>query len=229
MDYKKITLFQLILGIIGFLFLVSVSVTAVLNLRPLYYLDMKLLHISQESGYSEELIKENYDTLIEYNNITYSGELNFRDMPMSDTARIHFREVKRVFGFFEYAAIICGILFAAGGIYYTRHGRYGWLKAASVSSIVIPAAAGIFVAGDWENVFTAFHQIVFRNDYWLFDPSEDPVITILPDTYFFHCACLILLLVAVGSLVFYGVYRTKCTKNKRIQEKNKNILTTKAG
>lgn len=39
-------------------------------------------------------------------------------------------------------------------------------------------------AVNWEAVFIMFHKIMFRNDYWLFDEALDPVITILPDTFF---------------------------------------------
>lgn len=201
------TFSELAAGIIGFLFLLSASVTLTLNLRPLYYLDMELLHIPEKSGYSKELVKENYDALITYNNITSHGELNFRDMPMSDGARIHFKEVKRIFGFFEYLAISSGILFAGGAFWLWRRRRYGWLKAASVCSVAIPAAVGIFIAADWQETFILFHELVFQNDYWLFDPDSDPIITILPDTYFFHCAALIVCLILGGSLLLYLIYK----------------------
>ena len=45
-------------GLILFLCLVCVSVTITLNFRPLYYMDMKFLHISEDSGYSDEVIKK---------------------------------------------------------------------------------------------------------------------------------------------------------------------------
>lgn len=45
-------------GLILFLCLVCVSVTVTLNFRPLYYLDMKLLHISDSSGYSNDVIRK---------------------------------------------------------------------------------------------------------------------------------------------------------------------------
>ena len=93
-------------GLVLFLCLVCVSVTITLNFRPLYYLDMKLLHISDTSGYANDVIRKNYDVLIDYNNIWYTGSLNFPDFAMSESGRIHFEEVKKVFGVFEYGALI---------------------------------------------------------------------------------------------------------------------------
>ena len=88
-------------GLILFLCLVCVSVTVTLNFRPLYYLDMKLLHISDSSGYSNDVIRKNFDVLIRYNNIWHTGILNFPDFPMSESGRIHFEEVKKVFSVFS--------------------------------------------------------------------------------------------------------------------------------
>lgn len=56
-------------------------------------------------------------------------------------------------------------------------------------------------AVNWEAVFIMFHKIMFRNDYWLFDEALDPVITILPDTFFLQCAVMIILLILSGSLL----------------------------
>lgn len=215
MKRTAITPVSFLLGVIGFFFLVSASVTLTLNFRPLYYLDMKLLDIPGNSGYSEELIRENYDRLILYNNITGRGELEFDRMPMSKQAEIHFKEVKRVFEFFEYLAIGSGLLLGAGAAVLRKRGDFGWMKATAYCSFAIPAVLGILVVSDWETVFVEFHQLVFQNDYWLFDPDIDPIIRILPDAYFMHCAAMILLLMIAASLALLLLYRSKmkkCTK-----------------
>ncbi len=198
---------NLLLAVIGFLFLVSFSVTVTLNFKPLYYMDMTLLDIPGQSGYPAEIIRENFDTLIEYNNITYQGELAFKEMAMSESGKIHFEEVKQVFAVFEWTLIICGVLFLAGAVMQCRKRDYQFLKTTAVGSIVIPAVLGVFVLSDWETAFVEFHELVFDNDYWIFNPVTDPVITILPDTYFMHCALMIVSLVLLGSLASYLLYR----------------------
>jgi integral membrane protein (TIGR01906 family) len=65
---------------------------------------------------------------------------------------------------------------------------------------VVPAICGILIALNWEQAFITFHHIFFRNDYWLFDPATDPIIVILPDAFFLHCAVGILLLVLFFSI-----------------------------
>ena len=117
-------------GLILFLCLVCVSVTVTLNFRPLYYLDMKLLHISDSSGYSNDVIRKNFDVLIRYNNIWHTGILNFPDFPMSESGRIHFEEVKKVFSVFEYGALIL-IPLSAVEIIAAKKKRFGSLFAAA--------------------------------------------------------------------------------------------------
>lgn len=200
-------------GLILFLCLVCVSVTITLNFRPLYYMDMKFLHISEDSGYSDEVIKKNYNVLIDYNNVWHTETLDFPDFPMSESGRIHFEEVKKVFGVFEYGAIILLPISIVIIVIATRRKLGRIFAAAGICSIGIPAALGLLIASNWEWVFVTFHKLVFRNDYWLFDPNTDPVILILPDAFFMHCAAMILLLVLAGSAAFFATW--KKTKNRQ--------------
>ena len=202
-------------GLVLFLCLVCVSVTITLNFRPLYYLDMKLLHISDASGYAHDVIRKNYDVLIDYNNIWYTGSLNFPDFAMSESGRIHFEEVKKVFGVFEYGAfVLLPISIILIVLAKKKHiGSVFW--AAGIFSIGIPAALGVLIAANWEWVFVTFHKMVFQNDYWLFDPYTDPIILVLPDEFFMHCAALILLFVVAGSIAFFATWKKESRKMKK--------------
>ena len=202
-------------GLVLFLCLVCVSVTITLNFRPLYYLDMKLLHISDASGYADDMIRKNYDVLIDYNNIWYTGSLNFPDFAMSESGRIHFEEVKKVFGVFEYGAFLL-LPIAIVLIVFAKKKHIGSVfKAAGIFSIGIPAALGVLIAVNWEWVFVTFHKMVFQNDYWLFDPYTDPIILVLPDEFFMHCAALILLFVVAGSIAFFAAWKKESRKMKK--------------
>ena len=79
-----------------------------------------------------------------------------------------------------------------------------FLKSASIITVLLPVTVGILCAVNWDAAFTMFHEIMFRNDYWIFDEATDPVIMILPDAFFFHCAVMIILLILIGSLLCMG-------------------------
>ena len=156
---------QIIGGIVVCLLIISFSVTLTLNFRPLYYADIQNLHITELSGREEKDIRSNYDALIDYNSLFNHQPLKFPTCAMSESGRIHFEEVKKIFA--------------------------------------LPAFLGFMVAVNWDYVFVTFHQLVFNNDYWLFDSSTDPIIDILPDGYFMHCAIMIFALVFVGSFLCF--------------------------
>lgn len=187
------------MGLIGMLFLLSLAVTLTLAFRPVYYFDMKQMHLAEKTGYSEEEIRANYDELIDYNLSPFHEKLQFPTFPMSEEAEIHFREVKAIFQDFLLAGVISGLLWILAGIVKIRKKELRFLRDTGIFSIVIPLIAGALIAANWDWFFTTFHELVFQNDYWLFDPVTDPVILVLPDAFFLHCAVLILLLVLAGA------------------------------
>lgn len=205
---------NILLALVLVLFITSAAVVITLNFRPLYYWDIDLLNIVESSGYSREEIVQNYNVLIDYNSIFGPKELNFPTLAMSETGRIHFEEVKNVFIFFEITAMITGIFSLAGILYRHYRKNAGYLLLAGILTVGIPAVLAVLIALNWDRVFVLFHKIVFNNDYWIFDAATDPVITILPDTFFMHCALLILALVVLGSVICLLLYRHSKKKVK---------------
>lgn len=188
-------------------FVISLAVVATLNFRPLYYHDMRQMNLSEASGLSEEEIKENYDALIDYNSMFFQGELHFPSLTMSESGRIHFEEVKQIFVFVQYLCIF-SFLGTLALLFVHTHWKRGWkfLKYSSILTVLLPLVLGGLIAWNWDQFFVAFHHLFFQNDYWIFDPQTDPVITILPDSFFLHCALMILILIVASSLIMAILY-----------------------
>lgn len=191
----------------------SAAVKVTLNFRPLYYFDVDHLEISQESGYPKEEIIKNYDALIDYMKTSFKGELKFPTFPMSPQAKEHFVEVKNIFTKFDYILIGGPIISIIGILILVRYRSFSFLKWSAVLLIVLPVLLAIPFAINFDASFTAFHKLFFSNDYWLFDPATDPIINVLPQAFFEHCAILILAMITVVSAVFYMLYR-KITKKE---------------
>ncbi len=212
---KPVVLIQQVLfGLILGLFIISSSVVISLNFRPLYYADMQLLHISEWSGYSDAEIRQNYDALIDYNQLFNKEPLNFPTMTMSEGGRIHFEEVKVIFDLFGYMAIVTFFLVIAIVIYNHLKKRWLYLAIAGCADILIPAVLGILVAINWDWFFVTFHHIAFDNDFWIFDYATDPVILILPDTFFMHSAIMIFALIIAASILLLLISRIKALEGK---------------
>lgn len=205
MTEKKKIGSNLLLALTGFVFLSCFAVVFVLHFRWLYYADVEYLGLSELTGLSSSVIRENYDVLIDYNSMFYQGELEFPTFSMSESGRIHFQEVKRLFSYFQYLLIVTFLICGPILLVNIRKRSFAFLKAAGAVTLVLPSLIAVFIAFNWDWVFVTFHKIAFRNDYWIFDPKYDSVITILPDRFFMHCALLIVLLVVLGAVLCLSV------------------------
>ncbi|MDY4968970.1 MAG: TIGR01906 family membrane protein [Lachnospiraceae bacterium] len=215
---------NLIFSILLMLWIISFAVVVTLNFRPLYYFDVDYLDIPAVSGFDEELIRRNYDVLIDYNSMFFQGELEFPDLPMSESGRIHFQEVKTIFVGLQRFLIADSLICAALLIRRIRRKSYAFLQLTGIVTIVIPVILGGLIALNWNWVFVAFHHIVFNNDYWIFDKVTDPVIMMLPDTFFMHCALMILVLVVLGAAACLAAGcvltgKNTCRKNTPCRER----------
>lgn len=204
MSYKKNDIF---LAIMLMIFIISFAVVFTVFFKPLYYFDINYLNIDQISGLDAETIKENYRILINYQSIFYQGTLNLPDFVMSDSGRIHFEEVKCIFEAIQVMMVISGLISIPMTIKKIKEKEYRFLRLTGLITIIVPTVLGFLAALDFERAFVLFHQIVFRNDYWIFDYRTDPVITILPETFFMHCFMLIVVIVCLLAIICLGYYR----------------------
>lgn len=206
MSYNKKDVF---LSIVLMIFIISFAVVFTVFFKQLYYFDINYLNIDLSSGMSIETIKENYNVLIDYQSIFYQGALKLPDFVMSTSGRIHFQEVKVIFETIQITMIVSGLIVVPMVIKRLKEKEYRFFKLAGMLTIVIPAMLGFVVALDFDSAFVLFHKIVFRNDFWIFDYRSDPVIRILPETFFMHCFILIVAIVIILALLCLAFYYHK--------------------
>lgn len=206
MSYNKKDVF---LSIMLMIFIISFAVVFTVFFKQLYYFDISYLNIDLSSGMSIETIKENYNVLIDYQSIFYQGTLKLPDFVMSTSGRIHFQEVKVIFETIQITTIVSGLIVVPMVIKRLKEKEYRFFKLAGMLTIVIPAMLGFVVALDFDSAFVLFHKIVFRNDFWIFDYRSDPVIRILPETFFMHCFILIVAIVIILALLCLAFYYHK--------------------
>ena len=200
MEYKKNIPAGCLKAFCLLILIFSGAVVITLNFRWMYYMDIPLLNLEKTSGMEASSIRACFDTLIRYNQVWNRGELVFPGLPMSETAAVHFREVKQIFDGIQIAFLVSGLL-SLFFLVTSRAGQRWWMRITGTAGMVLPLILGGLIFLQWERIFVIFHKLVFHNDYWLFDPAKDPVILILPDTYFLQCAVLILLLIFAGSIL----------------------------
>lgn len=200
---------DIVLALLLTICIICFAVIVTVFFKQLYYFDIDYLNIAKNTGLSKEVIKENYDILIQYQSIFYQGTLNMPNFVMSNTGRIHFEEVKRVFEVIQIAFVVTGVISSIMIYQNLKQKEYRFLQLTSFFSVGIPAILGFFVALDFDKAFVIFHNIVFRNNYWIFDYTTDPVITILPESFFMHCFVMIIAIVIFISVMMYWLYKKK--------------------
>lgn len=196
----------LLAGILFTLFFISLGLITAIQWRGLYYYDMNALNIPETSGYSEEIIRENYDALIDYCSPFFHGDLSFPTLPASAEGLQHFAEVKVIFVAFYYLLVISLVLLILVLYFGFKQRNYKMLRTSAATTIILPVLVGAACAINFDRAFTIFHKIFFRNNYWLFDPATDPVIDLLPSEFFLHCAIVIIVIVLLGGLLQYLIY-----------------------
>ncbi|VHR10507.1 membrane protein [Clostridioides difficile] len=196
------------------LFSVCISIVIIVGVinftvgfKQLYYFDIDYLNISELSGLSEDDIKLNYDYLIDYNLNKNVSEFKLPTLKSSPQGKIHFEEVRNIFQNINKLAKLLLVVSLVGIILSVKNKNIKILKTTSITLIIMPLLLTVPILLNFEKSFIIFHKLLFRNDYWIFNPNLDPVINILPEEFFFHSGMMILILILLASILLFVMYR----------------------
>ena len=214
---KQSKLLTAVLALLTAVFLLSAAIALPILVRPFYYLHIEPLGLDEYGATREQVISA-YDATLDYLtglSPTYSsGPLIF-----SQSGADHFRDVRGLFLLDLWAAGISGIVLLAWGLLHRKIplsparplGR-GYLFWGSVGLGGTIALVGGLAALDFRRAFLLFHTLFFPGtENWLFDWRTDPIIILLPQTFFRNCALLILGVILLGCLtcIAYDLYSKK--------------------
>lgn len=195
------------------------SVIVTLNISPiLYSLFIKLNKIPNYNNLSKEEILNDYNNIIHYLNSPQEEVLKFKNFKISPIGEFHFLEVKEIFSSIYLICLACLIL---GIILFILLKKFKLKISLKAFNIFFYEVLFIFLGLvlsfylNFSKVFTLFHKIFFNNDYWIFDPKKDPIINVLPESYFLFLAVFILFLVMILSItskIFYTLKKHKHLK-----------------
>ena len=176
------------------LFLFSLSILLTIYLAWVFYpLEIQWLSLTNRVYLKPETIQYNFHILMNYLTNPFSQVLQMPDFRSSAAGLHHFAVVKNLFHLVQLVALVTLPSFY---FFVKRIMKKGFLSLYRKSLLVLVALpllitlVGILIGFD--QFFTLFHQILFvGDDTWLFDPAKDPVILILPETFFLHAFLLI--------------------------------------
>ncbi|MFX3615909.1 MAG: TIGR01906 family membrane protein [Sporolactobacillus sp.] len=215
MPLIRYRLMQNLLAICLALFIICFSVVFVLLFTPLYYLDLHLLGIAGQTHISEPRIIANYNYMIGFLANLFPQAFHLPSLASSAHGRIHFEDVKKIFNFIEWLLLLSGVASLVGIRLKIKKKDYFFLRLAAIYLTLFTVIPLVCFSFDFNDSFIIFHEIVFSNNYWIFDPALDPVINILPEAFFMHAALSVISLIVIGIAALFFSYHILMKKHSR--------------
>ncbi|MGY6171834.1 TIGR01906 family membrane protein [Candidatus Mycoplasma pogonae] len=193
--------------------------------RWFYYWQVDYLDIPATSGFKRPEIIQNYNILIDYLDYFKNGDLTQSTFKISETAKIHFEEVKNIMSIIGITTIISLILVLFLTIIcFIFKIKYYWIWNISYFGFIL-VVIGIIVFADFGNLFEKLHKIFFGNNYWIFDPNTDDYIKILPWKFFRNSLLFILAFWLTGQfLVTIIGWKINRIRFKKLQHKKQQKM-----
>ncbi|MCT0056332.1 TIGR01906 family membrane protein [Lactococcus lactis subsp. lactis] len=190
--------------IFGFsiLWIIALSVTLTIFLAiPLFFGEIFWYQLTDLVQMTAGKIWHNFLILMNYLINPLETKLSMPDFPSSASGLHHFAEVKNLFMLVFFLTIIL-IPFT---IRFIKENLSLVFNNALRVVMLFPLAIGViaWLIG-FDRFFVAFHEVLFRDNSWLFDPATDPIISVLPEQFFMHSFLIFLL---IYELIFFVIYR----------------------
>lgn len=199
------------------LFIIGVSILLTVSFKELYYFDINHLDIAINNNLSVNEVKQNYDYMIDYNLGKISGNFNLPTIKSSLEGKIHFQEVKDIVQNVLKVLLVSFVISLVGIYISIKNKNINFLNTTSNLVLILPIVVLIPIAINFDKAFILFHEIMFDNDYWIFDPEKDPIINLLPQEFFFHASLMIIGLILLSSLFLKLLYKYLESKKICIQ------------
>lgn len=192
-----------------FVWIITITIAITIWSVPLFQFSLRHLNIPEKVGMSFEEIMENYHILLQYLHFPWMDQLSLPSFPVSASGAFHFYEVKLLF-YLNYGLLLASTI---GSIFYLRKLKeingFWRLREVFKVAIFIPFLLLLILAIDFDWLFVKFHEIAFNNDAWLFNPTTDPIITVLTQEFFMYSFVLAFSLIELFLVGGYFYFKKK--------------------
>ena len=205
----KSKILSILFSIALFFFILTFSIGLPIYVRPFYYAHIEPMNLEAQSGFTREEIIEAYDQVLDY--LTLPGRtFGTGKMPHSPDGAAHFADCKGLFSLNAWVlALSSATLITLLILKLTKKITLPPLLSfppsfwSALCAILLPLILGGLAATNFDRAFEIFHTIFFPGKTnWIFDARTDPIIRVMPQDFFMHCAILIAAGVLTLSLIF---------------------------
>lgn len=161
-----------------FLSVSGICFFAVLNLSPL------LIHVGPRwHGYSGAGVVADYHRIVAYLQ-WWPMPLDFKELPISHHALIHFADVKRLIVIGQWVTLISVIVSITSVMYQKKNYQLWRLIILFPRLMVLMIVIVGMLALSFNDSFIMMHHLLFQNSYWVFSSKDDPVILLMTTSFF---------------------------------------------
>lgn len=164
--------------ILSLIVAISIALLIIINVSPL------LITFPSQLGLTNAAILKDYGRIIAYLQLPSIQQLQLASLPISPTALHHFRDVKRLFLLNEGIMLIATPLLIWELRRQKRQNQL-WRLILPFQMMFILLVFGSFMAWtNFDSYFIQFHYLFFNNMDWVFEPQIDPIILLMPASFF---------------------------------------------
>jgi len=194
-------------SIAAFILIVTCSIAVPIYCRPFYFWHIKALNL-EKSGYSTEQIKEAYNEILDYLTLP-GGTFHAGVFPFTESGASHFADCKVLFTINAILLILSAVFVIAALVLRKQNriltlyiGSFHASFYAAVTCIGLIVLVAVLASMDFYAAFVTFHSIFFPGkENWILNYRTDPIINVMPQDFFMHCAILIGICIVVISLI----------------------------
>ena len=208
-------------AVASFFLIITCSISLPIYCRPFYYWHIEFLNLDR-FGYSAAQIKDAYNEILDYLTLP-GGTFRAGDFPFTASGASHFADCKVLFTLNAVllllsaaAVLILLMIKKRGHLTSLQIGRFHAGFYAAVTALLLVVLLMILASMDFYAAFVTFHSIFFPGkENWILNYRTDPIINVMPQDFFMHCAMLIGGSIIVISLIIIAVSIRSTTQNKK--------------
>lgn len=211
-------------AVASFFLIITCSISLPIYCRPFYYWHIEFLNLDR-FGYSAAQIKDAYNEILDYLTLP-GGTFRAGDFPFTESGASHFADCKVLFTLnavlllLSAAAVLILLMMKKRG--HLTSLQIGCFHAgfyAAVTALLLVVLLMILASMDFYAAFVTFHSIFFPGkENWILNYRTDPIINVMPQDFFMHCAMLIGGSIIVISLIIIVLQLRKNIAGCKVHE-----------
>ncbi len=203
---KWLKVFGCFIGLLVGLFSISITLTALISV-PVYDLYSRLFNLSDSVGLTHPQLQESYASMIRYLFHPFTEVLTIPYFSSSTQGIQHFKDVKLLMQINALVSVLACFLLPWLIQQLKRSREYFLVQSGFYLLYGMPLILLLMIVVSFDRIFILFHEIVFTNDYWLFDPMYDPIITVLPQSFFMVLFIIVILIYELFVFIASQMYQ----------------------